>query len=142
MPVNKHGRAERLEEIKTDKKTLIFYEAPHKLRRTLADLLLYLGNRRITLCRELTKIHEEIIRTTLEEAQSLYTDDCPPKGEFVLIVAPSGEENKTDFWCDWNIEEHFNCYIKQGIDEKDAMKRTAKDRGISKRDVYEKLKKH
>ena len=142
LPMNKRGRTERLEEIKTDKKTLIFYEAPHKLRRTLADLLLYLGNRQISLCRELTKIHEEIIRTTLEEAQSLYSDDNPPKGEFVLVVAPSDEDEKMDFWYGWEIDEHVEYYKKQGISEKDAMKQVAKDRDVPKRNIYNEIKKH
>lgn len=141
LPMNKRGRAERLEEIKTDKKTLVFYEAPHKLRRTLADLLSYLGNRRISLCRELTKIHEEIIRTTLENAQSLYSDDNPPKGEFVLVVAPPDENEKTDFWCGWEIAEHVEYYKKQGVSEKDAMKQVAKDRDVPKRDIYDIIKK-
>ena len=141
LPMNKNGRADRLEEIQSDKKTLIFYEAPHKLRRTLADLYSYLGNRRITLCRELTKIHEEIIRTTLEEAQSLYSDEKPPKGEFVLVVAPPEEAESDDFWQTMSIEEHVEYYKLQDADEKEAMKMAAKDRKISKRDIYEVLKK-
>ena len=141
LPMNKNGRAERLEEIRSDKKTLIFYEAPHKLRRTLADLLLYLGNRRITLCRELTKVHEEIIRTTLEEAQTLYSDEHPPKGEFVLVVAPQEETESDNFWQTLSVEEHVEYYKSQGADEKEAMKMAAKDRKISKRDIYEVLKK-
>lgn len=142
LPMNKNSRAERLEEIQKDKKTLIFYEAPHKLRRTLDDLLKYLGNRRVTLCRELTKIHEEIIRTTLEKAQTLYTDEHPPKGEFVIVVAPSDKEENNDFWQNMTLKEHVEFYESQGMDEKDAMKAAAKDRKIAKRDIYDALKRH
>ena len=96
----------------------------------------------MTLCRELTKIHEEIIRTTLEDAQTLYSDDRPPKGEFVIVVAPSDKEEAAEFWQNMSLEEHVEFYIFQGMSEKDAMKMAAKDRKIAKRDVYDAIKKH
>ncbi len=140
LPMNKNSRTRRLEEICEDKKTLIFYEAPHKLRRTLADLYSYRGDRRITLCRELTKLHEEIIRTTLKDAQTLYSEAEPPKGEFVLVVAPCEEADSAPFWQDMSIEEHVGFYLSRGFDEKEAMKAVAKDRSISKREIYDVLK--
>ena len=138
LSVNKRSRDERLREVCDDKRTLIFYEAPHKLRRTLADMLRVFGNRKITLCREITKLHEETIRTTLKEAQTLYSDEKPPKGEFVLVVAPA--EAVEIFEITMSIKERFDFLLKNGDDEKTAMKKIAVERGIPKRDVYKEVK--
>lgn len=143
LTVNKRGRAEMLEELRNEKRTMIFYEAPHKLVRTLGDMLAAFGSRRITLCRELTKIHEEIFRTDLEEALKHYEAN-PPKGEFVLVVEgkPAGE-SAAEAQAQWNsmsISEHVNMYIEKGLSEKEAMKAAAADRGMSKRDIYSLLK--
>ena len=136
LSVNKRHRKEHLESVKNDTHTLIFYEAPHKLPYTLADMLEILGDRKIALCRELTKLHEEIIRTTLSEAQNLYTENSP-KGEFVIVIEGAKElEKDVAWWEDLSIEEHVNKYIADGIDSKEAVKLTAKDRGLPKRDVY------
>ncbi len=140
LSVNKKSRMERLEEIKNEKRTLIFYEAPHKIRQTLKDLYEAFGDREITLCRELTKIHEQTIRTTLSGAQEIYSDEKPPKGEFVLVVAPEHEEDNGSIFENMSIKEHFEYYIRLGNDEKSAMKSVAADRGVTKRDIYKELK--
>ena len=136
LSVNKRHRKEHLESVKNDTHTLIFYEAPHKLPYTLADMLEILGDRKIALCRELTKIHEEIIRTTLSEAQILYTETSP-KGEFVIVIEGAKEpETEEAWWEALSVEEHVEKYIADGIDSKEAVKQTAKDRNLPKREVY------
>lgn len=136
LSVNKRHRKEHLESVKNDTHTLIFYEAPHKLPYTLADMLEILGDRKIALCRELTKIHEEIIRTTLSDAQNLYTE-VSPKGEFVIVIEGAKEPEAEEAWWEaLSIEEHIEKYIKDGIDSKEAVKMTAKDRNMPKREVY------
>lgn len=136
LSVNRRHRKEHLESVKNDTHTLIFYEAPHKLTYTLKDMLDILGDRRIALCRELTKLHEEIIRTTLAEAQSLY-DEKSPKGEYVIVIEGAKEpENDDAWWTELTVVEHVEHYIKEGDDQKDAIKKAAKDRGVPKRDVY------
>ncbi len=136
LSVNKRHRKEHLESVKNDTHTLIFYEAPHKLPYTLADMFEILGDRKIALCRELTKIHEEIIRTTLSEAQNLYTENSP-KGEFVIVIEGAKEpEKETAWWEEMSVTEHVEKYISDGIDSKEAVKMTAKDRGLPKREVY------
>ena len=140
LSVNKKSRMERLEEIKNEKRTLIFYEAPHKIRQTLKDLYEAFGDRKISLCRELTKIHEQTIRTTLSQAQEIYSDEKLPKGEFVLVIAPAQEEDNGSIFENMSIKEHFEYYIRLGNDEKSAMKKVAADRGVTKRDIYKELK--
>lgn len=136
LSVNKRHRKEHLESVKNDTHTLIFYEAPHKLPYTLADMLEILGDRKIALCRELTKIHEEIIRTTLKEAQNLYTENSP-KGEFVIVIEGAKEPEAEEAWWEaLSVEEHVEKYIADGIDSKEAVKQTAKDRNLPKREVY------
>ena len=118
------------------------YEAPHRLVRTLQELLDNLGNRRVTVCRELTKKHETAFATTLEEAYSYYSEN-EPKGECVLVLEGKSREElrqeEVAKWEEMTIEEHMDHYLNQGISKKDAMKMVAKDRGISKRDVYQEL---
>ncbi|MBQ7986042.1 MAG: 16S rRNA (cytidine(1402)-2'-O)-methyltransferase, partial [Clostridia bacterium] len=122
LSVNKRHRKEHLESVKNDTHTLIFYEAPHKLPYTLADMLEILGDRKIALCRELTKIHEEIIRTTLKDAQNLYTE-VSPKGEFVIVIEGAKEpETEEAWWENLSVEEHVEKYIADGIDSKEAVK--------------------
>ncbi|MBE7015230.1 MAG: 16S rRNA (cytidine(1402)-2'-O)-methyltransferase [Ruminococcaceae bacterium] len=135
LSVNKRHRHEHLESVKNDTHTLIFYEAPHKLIYTLKDMLDILGNRKIALCRELTKLHEEIIRTTLEEAQSLYTEKSP-KGEYVIIIEGAEKAAEDIWWQNITAKEHVEKYINDGDDPKDAIKKAAKDRNVPKRDVY------
>ncbi|MBZ4646108.1 MAG: rRNA (cytidine1402-2-O)-methyltransferase [Petroclostridium sp.] len=139
LAVNKRNRREHLEAIKNDTRTLIFYEAPHKLTNTLKDMLQILGNRNIAIARELTKKFEEVIRCTIEEAIQKFEQNMP-KGEFVLIIEGANkqqvEEEKQREWAEISIYDHINMYISQGIDRKEALKKVAKDRGLSKREVY------
>lgn len=137
LSTNKGERRRHLDEIKHDRHTLIFYEAPHKLKATLSDLHNTLGDRKISLCRELTKLNEEIMRTTLSEAVKLYAD-CEPRGEYVLIVegASDAEALAGAFWSDMTVEEHVEHYVNEGKSKMDAIKACAKDRGIAKNEVY------
>lgn len=142
LPADKKERQAVLGEIVNETRTLIIYEAPHRLQKTLGELLEHLGNRRITVCRELTKKHETAFATTLEEAVSYYEEN-EPKGECVLVIeGRSREELRQEEmakWEDLSLEEHMEYYEKQGFDRKESMKKVAKDRGISKRDVYNSL---
>lgn len=142
LPADKKDKQIILKELEKETRTIILYEAPHRLVRTLQELLDTLGNRRITVCRELTKKHETAFVTTLEEAVSYYEEN-EPKGECVLVVeGKSREELKQEEVAEWeemSIEEHMDYYLKQGVDKKEAMKKVAKDRGITKRDVYQQL---
>ena len=136
LSTNKNERLERLNEIKTDTRTTIFYEAPHKLIKTLEDLLSAFGNRKISLCRELTKLNEEIMRTTLEGAISYYSTNSP-RGEYVLVVEGCSEKSENNsFWASMTIEDHVEFYVNQGMKKMDAIKSCAKDRGLPKNEVY------
>lgn len=142
LPTDKKEKQAVLKELEDETRTIILYEAPHRLVRTLQELLDSLGNRRITICRELTKKHETAFQTTLKEAVSYYEIN-EPKGECVLVLeGKSREEIKAEEiagWEEMSIEEHMDYYLKQGIAKKEAMKMVAKDRGIGKRDVYRQL---
>ncbi len=138
LPMNKRGRKERLGMLKDEERTIIFYEAPHKLRYTLDDLKEYFGgDRSIVLARELTKIHEEFLRFSLDEAIKYYKN-IDIKGEFVLLVEGKkiSSENKIS---EDSIENLMNKYLDEGLDKKEAMKKVAKDKGITKSEVYKKL---
>ena len=138
LSVNKRHRSEHLNSLKNDAHTLIFYEAPHKLKTTLADMAsVFGGERRIALVRELTKLHEEIIRTTLDGAMSLYSEKSP-RGEYVLILEGASEtaEETDEWWTSLSVAEQVEKYISDGLSSKDAIKKTAADRNIPKRDVY------
>ena len=138
LPMEKKERREILNETRT----IIIYEAPHKLVRTLKDLYETLGNRRMTLCRELTKKHETAFRTTIADLIAHYENE-KPLGECVLVIeGKSRQELKEEAVASWeeiSIEEHMEIYEKQGISRKDAMKQVAKDRGVSKREIYQYL---
>ena len=142
LPTDKKEKQAVLKELEDETRTIILYEAPHRLVRTLQELLDSLGNRRITICRELTKKHETAFQTTLKEAVSYYEIN-EPKGECVLVLeGKSREEIKAEEiagWEEMSIEEHMDYYLNQGITKKDAMKMVAKDRGTGKRDVYRQL---
>lgn len=143
LPKDKKEHQAVLEELKTETRTIIIYEAPHHLVRTLQELSDTLGgDRRLTICRELTKRHEEKLQMTLEDSLSYYEVN-EPRGEYVLIIAGrSREEMKKEEQAGWealSLEEHMAHYESQGIDRKEAMKRVAKDRGVSKRDIYQAL---
>lgn len=143
LPKDKKEHQAVLEELKTETRTIIIYEAPHHLVRTLQELSDTLGgDRRLTICRELTKRHEEKLQMTLADSLSYYEVN-EPRGEYVLIIAGrSREEMKKEEQAGWealSLEEHMAHYESQGIDHKEAMKRVAKDRGVSKRDIYQAL---
>jgi 16S rRNA (cytidine1402-2'-O)-methyltransferase len=142
LPVNRRVRSERLQAVREDTRTLVFYEAPHKLIHTLKDLRSVLGNRRISIARELTKKFEEIWRTTLDEAIAKYENEAP-KGEFVLVIEGANqqelEKEKAGSWEEISLAEHVRLYMEQGLDKKAAMKKVSEDRKISRRDVYNSL---
>lgn len=142
LPTDKKERSRMLEELKTETRTIVLYEAPHRLVRTLQELAETLGNRRLTVCRELTKKHETVFQTTLQEAVEYYTAQ-EPKGECVLVMEGVSfealEEEERKQWETMSIPEHVTYYMEQGMDKKAAMKQVAADRGISKRDVYREL---
>lgn len=142
LPSDKKERREVLEELKDETRTIVIYEAPHRLVRTLEELLETLGDRQVSVCRELTKKHETVCQATLEEACAYYRAH-EPRGECVLVIrGRSREELRRESqrkWEELSLEEHMRYYADQGADRKEAMKRVAKDRGISKREVYQAL---
>ena len=142
LPSDKKERQAVLKELEDETRTIILYEAPHRLLRTLQELLECLGNRRVTVCRELTKKHETAFLTTLEESVAYYEEN-EPKGECVLVLEGRSREElrqeEVAKWEEMTIEEHMDYYLNQGIQKKEAMKLVAKDRGVSKRDIYQKL---
>ena len=142
LPTDKKERKFILDSLKTETRTTIIYEAPHHLKSTLAELYSYIGNRKITLCRELTKLHETIQQMTLESAMEYYNTTAP-KGEYVMVIEGIShrqlEEQSIQEWEKITIQEHMDIYLTQGIDKKSAMKQVAADRGIPKREVYNSL---
>ncbi len=142
LPSEKKARANILQILKDETRTIICYEAPHHLVKTLKDLQTYLGNRKITLCRELTKKFETIWPTTIDQAL-IVLEELPARGEYVLVIEGRDieelkEEEKKE-WEKLSIEEHMAIYEAEGMDNKTAMKQVAKDRGLSKRDIYQHL---
>ncbi len=142
LPTDKKEKQEVLGELVNETRTIIMYEAPHRLLKTLRELLEVLGDRRVTVCRELTKKHETAFQTTFSEAIAHY-ESKEPKGECVLVIdGKSRQELKEEAIAKWeelSVEEHMDYYMDRGSDKKEAMKKVAKDRGISKRDVYQML---
>ncbi len=141
LPTDKKERAMILDELKSETRTIIIYEAPHRLTKTLSELSKVFGeDRRLTVCRELTKRYEEARQTTFVEAME-YFEVNEPKGEFVLVIEGLShkalEEEARKDWLSIPIEEHMARYLSEGMSEKDAMKQVAKDRGVSKRDIYQ-----
>ena len=139
LPSEKKEKKMVLEDLQNESRTIIIYEAPHHLKGTLDDLYAALGDRRITLCRELTKKFEEVFPTTLAKAIEYYKKD-DPRGEYVLVIEGKSlydiKKEQQEDWQSISVEEHMKIYEDQGMDNKSAMKQVAKDRGISKRDVY------
>ena len=133
ISTSKTERRERLAELASDRRTVIIYEAPHKLRTTLNDLLEFFGDRKITLCRELTKLNEEVIRTTIPQAVEKYRE-TDPRGEYVLVIEGATSKPETSYPED--VTEHVNMLISEGLDRMSAMKKAAKERGVSKSDIY------
>ena len=142
LPSDKKEKQEIFEELKKETRTIILYEAPHRLVRTLSELLENLGDRRISVCRELTKTHETVFRTTVSEALSYYETE-EPRGECVLVIEGKNrleiQQEQERSWEAISIEEHMKRYLDGGTDKKEAMKLVAKDRGMKKRDVYQYL---
>lgn len=142
LPKDKKERAAVLEELKNETRTIIIYEAPHHLLKTIKELMDVLGDRELTVCRELTKKYEEKIQTTFSSLLSYY-EDKEPRGEYVLVICGKSREEIVKeqqlSWEQLSIEEHMAHYETQGIDHKEAMKLVAKDRGVSKRDIYQYL---
>ena len=142
LPSDKKEKQAVLEELKTEMRTIILYEAPHRLVRTLEELLETLGERRATICRELTKKHETGQEFSLEQAIAYYEQN-EPRGEYVLVLQGCSRQEKEkeaqDAWKEMSLREHMKVYEDQGLDRKEAMKRVAKDRGVGKREIYQAL---
>lgn len=142
LPTDKKERQAVLNELMEETRTMIIYEAPHRLVRTLGLLLATLGDRRIRICRELTKKHETVFATTISAAVEYYKEQ-EPKGECVLVIEGKSRqeqiEEERQKWEEMSIQEHMDYYMDQGIQKKEAMKMVAKDRGVGKRDIYQAL---
>lgn len=142
LPSDKKERQAVLAELVDETRTIILYEAPHRLLKTLNELLEVLGNRKMTLCRELTKKHETAFASTIEDILKFY-ETQEPKGECVLVIEGKSRaelvKEERAKWEEMTIEEHMDVYLQQGMDKKEAMKAVAKDRGVSKRDIYQAL---
>ena len=142
LPTDKKERQAVLNELMEETRTMIIYEAPHRLVRTLEFLLATLGDRRIRICRELTKKHETVFATTISSAVEYYKEQ-EPKGECVLVIEGKSRqeqiEEERQKWEEMSIQEHMDYYMDQGIQKKEAMKMVAKDRGVGKRDIYQAL---
>nr|WP_315104232.1 16S rRNA (cytidine(1402)-2'-O)-methyltransferase [uncultured Catonella sp.] len=142
LPADKKEKTAILEELKSETRTIIIYEAPHRLKKTIAKLLSVLGNRRLTIVKELTKLYENVFLTTLEEAL-VYYEENEPRGEFVLVIEGRKIEElkkeKEASFQEMDINEHMKLYLDKGMDKKEAMKAVAVDRGIPKREVYKML---
>lgn len=142
LPTDKKEKKEILEELSKESRTMILYEAPHHLIRTLEELRDALGDRKIAICRELTKKFETVMPTTLEAALSYYEEN-EPRGEYVLVIEGKSlsqkREERQEKWQEMSIEEHMKYYEDTGVDHKEAMKLVAKDRGVGKREIYQYL---
>ena len=145
LPADKKERAKVLSSLENEIRTIVVYEAPHHILKTLKDLYGVLGARNIRICRELTKIHESVLAFTIEEAIK-YFEENEPRGEMVVVIEGADEEalneQKRSAFEEMSIEEHVDMYVKEGLSEKDAMKKAAEDRGVSKRDIYNVFKIH
>ena len=142
LPSDKKERQAVLAELVNETRTIIMYEAPHRLVKTLNELLETLGNRKMTLCRELTKKHETAFASTIEDILKFY-ETQEPKGECVMVIEGKSRAElvaeERSKWEEMTIEEHMEVYLSKGMDKKEAMKAVAKDRGVSKRDIYQAL---
>lgn len=142
LPADRKQKKEILLELKNETRTIIIYEAPHHLVRTLEEFLEEFGNRRITICRELTKKHETVFSTTLKDALSYYSQ-TEPKGECVIVIEGRSKtellEEKQQKFLEMSLDEHMELYLSKGMDKKEAMKQVAKERGVPKREIYQQL---
>ena len=142
LPAEKKERRQVLETLRQETRTILLYEAPHRLVRTLGELREILGNRRLTICRELTKVHEEIWQSTLEQAEARFQEETP-RGEFVLVLegrsARELQREQAKTWEGMSLSEHLEFYLSQGQGKKEAMKQMAQDRSCSRREIYQGL---
>lgn len=142
LPADKKERKQILASLENETRTMIVYEAPHRLKKTLKELKEIIGDRNLTICKELTKKHETAFLTTIDGAISYY-ESQDPRGEYVLVIEGKKyqelEKESQEEFLKYTIEEHMELYVSQGIDKKQAMKMVARDRGISKREVYQAL---
>lgn len=142
LPYDKKERTQILENLRNETRTIIIYEAPHHLKKTLKECREYLGNRNMTVCKELTKRYEQKRKSTLDEMIAYYEEN-EPRGEYVLIFEGKSlqelKEEKQQEWNQLTVQEHMDHYLEKGMDKKSAMKQVAKDRGVGKRDVYREL---
>ena len=141
LSVNKSDRRAHLAALAAERRTMIFHEAPHKLKTTLSDLRETFGDdRRVALCRELTKLNEEILRMTLAEAVSYYEENAP-RGEYVLVLEGASADSATEkpFWSEMTVPQHVAHYVSSGMSKKDAIKAAAHDRGVPKNEVYQQV---
>ena len=134
LSANKKDKIKKLEELKEENKTLIFYEAPHKMKKTLETILEIFGNRKIVLAREITKIHEEFIRGTISE---ILENQEELRGEFVILIEGSQEEKKNNNLNQLSLDEQYEFYLKNGLEKKEIIKKIAKDRGTNKNEIYQ-----
>ena len=144
LPTVKKERREALARLENETRTIVIYEAPHRILKTLKDLQDVLGDREIRICRELTKVHESVLAITIADAIKLYEEN-EPKGEMVVVIQGKDEEEiaqeERASWEEMSVKDHVEHYMQQGLSEKDAMKQAARDRGLSKRDIYDEIKK-
>ena len=139
LPQEKNEKKALLDSLCNQAMTMIFYEAPHRLKKTLSELAGTLGNnRKICLAREITKINEEFINLTLSQAIELY-EQKDPRGEYVIVAEGKKQQDECDFWAEMSIKEHVEFYISLGLSKMDAMKSCAKDRGVSKNEIYKQM---
>lgn len=142
LPSDKKQRMQVVNELSNETRTIILYEAPHRLLKTLKELYDVLGDRKITIVRELTKKHEDTLRTSVKEAISYY-EAKEPKGEFVLVIEGRSfleiQKEDQEQWKKLSLEEHMNLYVSKGLNKKEAMKAVANDRGVPKREIYQLL---
>lgn len=140
LPTDKKERKMVLDELRSETRTMIIYEAPHRLIKTLKELMENLGNREATICRELTKKHETFFKTTLEKAYEYYSE-AEPKGECIIVIKGLSfediKEEEAKQWENMSVEDHIRMYLSKGMDKKEAVKQVAKERGVPKRDVYD-----
>ena len=142
LPADKKERQQVIGGLRDEMRTIVMYEAPHRLIRTLALLEEALGDRRISICKELTKKHETVFQTTLREAAAYY-EEHEPRGEYVLVIEGRSREElikeERAQWEEVPLKDHMALYMEKGLSKKDAMKQVAKDRGVGKREVYQML---
>jgi len=145
VPTTHKERQARMDVLAKIDDAIVLYESPHRLVRTLRELLAALGNRKVALCRELTKVHEDVLRTDIAGSIEHYGQN-QPRGEFVIIIEGADKEERArrerERWLAVPLEEHLECYLGQGMDKKEAMKAVASDRGVPKRDIYNQLNIH